>query len=115
MIFDILLLVVVCLAIAADVLLGHAGRERLNLRLMKLWDTFDDINIPKIGVAEVSYCISALDRWLSPKLFSIRRIVSCGLLNALFVSIFYVLVELYRATHGSSFRPPFMYPHFHTH
>jgi hypothetical protein len=103
MILDVLLLGFVCIAIAADVLLGQDGRERLHLRLTKLWDKFDDISIPNLGFAEVSYCISVLDRWLSPKFFSIRRIVACVLLNALFVSVFYVWVRLYRATRGLSY------------
>jgi hypothetical protein len=47
-------------------------------------------------------------------LFSVRRLVSCIILNALFVSTFYICVEVYRARHASSFRPPLISPHFYT-
>jgi hypothetical protein len=111
---DIILIGIVCSAMAADFCLGHAGRERLNLRLMRLWDRFDDIKVPQVGVAEISSCLSTLDRLLSPRAFSLRRLASCLLLNAIFVVVFYIIVESYRLTSGLSVRAPFISPHHYT-
>ena len=113
-IFDATLVLLLFVAASTDFLLGAAGRKKLSDRVGDLWLTLSDIELPTIATAEASYCLIAFDKCFGPKLFSWRRFYSCVVLNAIFVGIFYVLVEGYRFTHGMVFRPPFQEPHWYT-
>src|ERR1700738_1450551 len=92
----ILLGIAVLIAIFVDFLLGRAGRARLHDKLLTLWSQFDDIQVPKLGISEASYCLQMFDRLLSPRLVSIRRLVASTILFCMFVAIYYISVEAYR-------------------
>jgi hypothetical protein len=69
------------------------------------------VSVPSLGIAEARSCLFVSDKWLGSRLFSIKRFISSGVAFVLFITIYYVLIEIRRAEIGLEWRPPFSGPH----
>ncbi len=94
-----------------EICLGNSGRRWVQASLEALWIRFDDIKLPKVGLAEAVCCLATFDRLFSDKLLSWRRLWASVTLTGLFDAMYYVSVETYRWAHGMSFRFPFSVAH----